>query len=125
MERTVMTQHSVIAALKNMVRAQLYTDEVPGITDAEFRDKLLLLNQELQSELTGDVALPSYAVVSADGRTVLAYFSGLDSTGGKDFVEFLNAGLQRWEAIKAEDEKSADLKKTSEAVLTGKFPEAN
>ncbi len=125
MERTVMTQEIVIAAMKKMVRAQLYTDEVPGITDADFRDKLLLMNQELQSELTGDVALPSYAVVSADGKTVLAYFSGLDSTGGKDFAEFLNAGLQRWDVIKGENEKSANLRKTSEAVLTGSLVEAN
>ncbi len=125
MERTVMTQETVVNAMKKMVRAQLYTDEVPGVTDAEFREKLLLLNQELQSELTGDVALPSYAVVSADGKTVLSYFSGVDSSGGKDFLEFLNAGLNRWESIKAEDNQSANNSQASDAVLTGQFLEAN
>ena len=125
MERTVMTQENVIAAMRKMVRAQLYTDEVPGITDAEFRDRLLQMNQELQSELTGDVALPSYAVVSADGKTVLAYFSGLDSTGGKDFLKFLNAGLNRWESIKREVPESAKNATDSAAVLTGGLSAAN
>ena len=106
MERTVMVEENVVAAMKKMVRAQLYTDLVPGITDVELREKLLLLNQELQSELTGDVALPSYAVVSADGKRVLAYFSGLDSSGGEKFLEFLNAGLERWESMKPETAKS-------------------
>ena len=125
MERTVMTQENVIAAMRKMVRAQLYTDEIPGITDAEFRDRLLQMNQELQSELTGDVALPSYAVVSADGKTVLAYFSGLDSTGGKDFLKFLNAGLNRWESIKREVPESAKNATDSAAVLTGGLSAAN
>ncbi len=125
MERTVMTQESVISALKKMVRAQLYTDEVPGITDVEFRDKLRVMNLELQSELIGDVALPSYAVVSADGKKVLAYFSGLDTSGGKNFLEFLNAGLDRWESIRSDDSKTAQRVEKSDAVLTGDFPKAN
>lgn len=125
MERTVMIEQPVVSAMLKMVRAQLYTDEVPGIRNAEIREKLLLLNQELQSELTGSAALPSYAVVSADGKKVLAYFSGLDSSGGKDFLEFLNAGLNRWESIKAEDSQSANNSQASDAVLTGKFLEAN
>jgi len=71
------------------------------------------------------VTLPNYAVVSADGKTVLSVFKGLDRTGGKDFLEFLNAGLQRWEAIKEGDGKSAGPKEASETVVTGQFPEAN
>ena len=119
MERTVMIEENVVSAMKKMVRAQLYTDEVPGVTDAEFREKLLLLNQELQSELTGDVALPSYEVVSADGKQVLAYFSGLDSSGGEKFLEFLNAGLERWESMKPETAKSQPPTNGPEVVLNG------
>ncbi len=117
MERTVMIEENVVSAMKKMVRAQLYTDLVPGITDVELREKLLLLNQELQSELTGDVALPSYAVVSADGKQVLAYFSGLDSSGGEKFLEFLNAGLERWESMKPETAKSQTLADGPDVVL--------
>ncbi len=119
MERTVMIEENVVSAMKKMVRAQLYTDLVPGITDVELREKLLLLNQELQSELTGDVALPSYAVVSADGKQVLAYFSGLDSSGGEKFLAFLNAGLERWESMKPETAKSQPPTNGPEVVLNG------
>ena len=117
MERTVMIEENVVSAMKKMVRAQLYTDLIPGITDVEFREKLLLLNQELQSELTGDVALPSYAVVSADGKQVLAYFSGLDSSGGEKFLEFLNAGLERWESMKPDTARSQPPTDGSDVVL--------
>lgn len=124
MERTVLLEQPVVAAMLKMVRAQLYTDEVPGIRDAEMREKLKLLNQELQAELTGSSALPSYAVVSADGKRVLSYFSGLDATGGKDFLVFLNAGLDRWESIKADDKKSADAGRAADTILTGQLSEA-
>ncbi len=119
MERTVMIEENVVSAMKKMVRAQLYTDLVPGITDVGLREKLLLLNQELQSELTGDVALPSYAVVSADGKQVLAYFSGLDPSGGEKFLEFLNAGLERWESMKPETAKSQPPTNGPDVVLNG------
>ena len=119
MERTVMIEENVVSAMKKMVRAQLYTDLVPGITDVELREKLLLLNQELQSELTGDVALPSYAVVSADGKQVLAYFSGLDSSGGEKFLAFLNAGLERWESMKPETAKLQPPTNGPDVVLNG------
>lgn len=125
MERTVMIEESVVSAMKKMVRAQLYTDLVPGITDIELREKLLLLNQELQSELTGDVALPSYAVVSADGKKVLAYFSGLDSSGGEKFLEFLNAGLERWESMKPETAKAPAPMNGPAVVLNGDLPAEN
>ena len=100
MERTVMVESKVIEALQKTVRAQLYTDEVPGITDAALRDRLVDMNRELQSNLVEDVTLPNYAIVSADGKTVLSVFKGLDSSGGKDFLQFLNAGLNRWELLK-------------------------
>jgi len=125
MERTVLIEQAVVAAMQKMVRAQLFTDEVPGIRDAEIREKLLLLNQELQSELTGSAALPSYAVVSADGKKVLSYFSGLDSSGGKDFLQFLNAGLDRWEMMSTGGKDAAAGIESRRAALTADFREGN
>jgi len=125
MERTVMIEQSVIEAMQKMVRTQLFTDEVPGIRDAEVRDRLLLLNRELQAELTGSSALPSYAVVSADGKRVLAYFSGLDPSGGKDFLEFLNAGLNRWEMIRSNDAEAAASIESPRAALSRDFRHGN
>jgi thiol:disulfide interchange protein len=100
MERTVMMEREVVEVLRTLVCAQLYTDEVPGITDKEVRDTLRDTNIALQSDLVADVTLPNYAIVSADGKTVLSVFKGLDTTGGTDFLAFLRAGLDRWEQMK-------------------------
>ena len=100
MERTVMMEREVVEVLKTLVRAQLYTDEVPGITNKEVRDQLRDTNIALQSDLVADVTLPNYAVVSADGKTVLSVFKGLDTSGGTEFLAFLRAGLDRWEQMK-------------------------
>ena len=91
---------AVLQRLNQLVRAQLYTDLVPGITDKEFAEQLIMQNQGLQDQLVGDFTLPFYAVVSADGKEVLASFQGLDRSGGDDFVKFLDAGLKNWEAKK-------------------------
>ncbi|MFN8708923.1 MAG: protein-disulfide reductase DsbD family protein, partial [Planctomyces sp.] len=96
MERTVLAAPEVTQELRGIVCAQLYTDEVPGVPDAAMRDQLKTLNISLQRELIQDVTLPCYAVLSSDGKKVLAVFEGLDSTGGKDFREFLTAGLDEW-----------------------------
>ena len=100
MERSVLIDDAVLERLNQLVRAQLYTDLVPGITDKEFAKQLIMQNQGLQDQLVGDFTLPFYAVVSADGKEVLASFQGLDRSGGDDFVKFLDAGLNSWEARK-------------------------
>ena len=79
---------------------QLYTDIVPGISDQELANALIAQNQELQESLVKSLALPFYAVVSADGKEVLASFPGLDGSGGEDFIKFLDLGLKAWDARK-------------------------
>jgi hypothetical protein len=100
MERSVLVNEAVLGRLNQLVRAQLYTDLVPGIRDKEFAEQLISQNQGLQDDLVGDFTLPFYAVVSADGKEVLASFPGLDRSGGEDFIKFLDAGLKNWEAKK-------------------------
>ncbi len=100
MERSVLVDKAVLERLHQLVRAQLYTDLVPGIRDKAFAEQIIMQNQELQNELVGDFTLPFYAVVSADGKEVLASFQGLDRSGGEDFVKFLDAGLKSWETKK-------------------------
>ncbi len=109
MERSVLVDEAVLMRLDKLVRAQLYTDVVPGIRDESLGVRLRSMNRELQSDLLGDVTLPFYAVVSADGRTVLSYFKGLDTSGGEDFVKFLDKGLKSW----------AELRQTSVAAGGG------
>ena len=99
MERSVLVDEAVLLRLDKLVRAQLYTDVVPGIRDESLGVRLRSMNRELQSDLLGDVTLPFYAVISADGKTVLAQFKGLDSSGGTDFVKFLDHGLKSWSEL--------------------------
>ena len=100
MERSVLVNEDVLERLNRLVRAQLYTDLVPGIKDQGFAEQLLLQNQELQDQLCKSSALPLYAIVSADGKELLDSFPGLDSSGGKDFIAFLDRGLKAWEVKK-------------------------
>ncbi len=101
MERSVLVNEDVLERLNRLVRAQLYTDLVPGIKDQDFAEQLLLQNQELQDQLCKSSALPLYAIVSADGKELLDSFPGLDSSGGKDFIAFLDRGLKAWEEKQA------------------------
>lgn len=109
MERSIMIDDAVMQQLEKLVRAQLYTDFVPGIRDAQLSARLSQMNKKLQETLVNDTSLPLYAVVSADGKTVLSVFIGLDPSGGKDFLEFLDAGLNRWEEFKKIEIAAGDL----------------
>lgn len=100
MERSVLVDDSVLERLHQLVRAQLFTDTVPGIVDVKLSEHLKISNRELQSKLLDSSTLPFYAIVSADGKEVLSSFEGLDNSGGKNFIEFLDAGLKKWEAKK-------------------------
>ena len=100
MERSVLVDEAVLQRLDQLVLAQLYTDIIPGVRDKEFAEKLLVQNQELQDALLNSSALPLYAIVSADGKEVLAHFAGLDPSGGADFISFLDKGLMKWETQK-------------------------
>ena len=100
MERSVLVDEAVLQRLGQLVRAQLYTDIIPGVSDKEFAEKLLVQNQELQDALLNSSALPLYAIVSANGKELLSSFAGLDGSGGADFITFLDRGLKNWEAQK-------------------------
>jgi thiol:disulfide interchange protein len=109
MERSVLIDQAVLQRLNQLVRAQLYTDLVPGIRDKHFAEQIIAQNQELQDQLVGDFTLPFYAVVSADGKEVLASFQGLDRSGGEDFIKFLDAGLKSWELKKQTAVSTRDI----------------
>jgi len=100
MERSVLVDESVLERLHKLVRAQLFTDTVPGIVDEELAEHLLISNQELQSKLLNSSTLPFYAIVSADGKELLSSFEGLDNSGGENFIKFLDDGLKKWEVKK-------------------------
>lgn len=122
MEKTVLASESVTDLLSDLVRVQLYTDIVPGVkSNPEEHDRLLARNRELQEKSFGDVALPTYFIVTPDGKEVLSMFQGLDRTNGRDFQQFLKAGLQRWEQKKSETAGSAVSPSGGRAVHSASY----
>ena len=81
MEANVFPRPPVRSRLQNdFVRLRLYTD------DAQKGPAL----QDFQMNLTGTVALPTYAIVEPQGRNVLAQWSGIATT--EEFARFLQRG---------------------------------
>ena len=95
-----MAKPAVHHRLKQFVQAQLYTDKIPKEPDEAKAKRLLERNLTLQSDWFGDVTLPSYAVVTPDGKTILSTFHGLEKREG-DFARFLDEGAQKWEMKKS------------------------
>lgn len=96
MERLMSQPHNK-ERLQSFVLVQLYTDNVPIIQDPQYVQELLQKNRNLQEHWFGDVTLPSYAVVTSDGKHKLAIFKGLELQQGQ-FADFLDDGLAKWKA---------------------------
>lgn len=75
MEKNMFPKPEIVAAFDKMVKVQLYTDRP---TDAD------RANQALQKELAGNNALPTYVLVSPEGK-VIEKFEGAT----RDVAEFL------------------------------------
>jgi len=84
--------------IEKYVAVALYTDRVPEIENAGYAAGLLEKNTQLQVQWFGDVTLPSYAVVTPDGKTVLASYVGYEARAG-EFTQFLDSGWQKWQAL--------------------------
>jgi len=97
MERTVLASETVLENLSELVRTQLYIDKVPGISDPALQESIIDANREVAEELLGDLTMPSYAIVSSDGKKVYETYVGLDTSGGTEFIQFLRNGVGRWQ----------------------------
>lgn len=82
MEANMFTRPEVKVAMNRFVLARLYTDG-----DGEIYDR----QQAMQQQRFGTIALPLYAIVNPDGKTVTT-FAGL-TRSPNDFLSFLSAGL--------------------------------
>ncbi|MCH2210390.1 MAG: hypothetical protein MK110_03750 [Fuerstiella sp.] len=96
MEKSVLNQAEILDLLATVPRAQLYLDEVPTVADVAEADRILDQNLQLCEQLTGGAAMPTYVVLSPNGRTVLSSTTGVVSK--EDFRSFLAAGIQRFES---------------------------
>ncbi|MAO65035.1 MAG: hypothetical protein CL666_08540 [Balneola sp.] len=82
MESNVFPLEEVVQRFDQMELVKLYTDGGPNAKE----------NQMLQFELTGNVALPTYAIIDPRSGRVLAQSLGYSDSD--DFVVFLDRGLQ-------------------------------
>lgn len=82
MEANMFPRDEVRALLARYERVRLYTDGRGDPYEAQ---------QRLQERLYGTVALPYYAVLAPDGRTVATFLGMTRDT--RDFVQFLEDGL--------------------------------
>jgi thiol:disulfide interchange protein DsbD len=78
MEANIFPKPEVEAELSKFVLSSLYTDG-----EGEIYEK----QQAMEQEMFGTVALPFYAVIDGDGRTI-ATFPGL-TRNAQEFVDFL------------------------------------
>ena len=81
MEKNIFPKDEVKAEFDRFVTVQLYTDRSTA-EDLE--------NQKLQTKLAGNNALPTYVVLSADGK-VIEKFEGA-TRKVDDYVAFLKKG---------------------------------
>jgi thiol:disulfide interchange protein len=83
MEANIFPKKEVESELRKYVLVQLYTDGEGEVYERQ---------QQLEQDLLGTVALPYYAVVSAEGK-VISSFPGL-TRNVAEFVDFLRQGQQ-------------------------------
>jgi thiol:disulfide interchange protein DsbD len=94
-----MAKKTIARRLEKFVQARLYCDKVPTITDLKLAAQILDRNITLEKEWFGDVTLPSYAIVTSDGKTILATTMGLANSDA-EFTRFLDEGYAKWSSTK-------------------------
>jgi thiol:disulfide interchange protein len=88
MESNVFPLKEVVERFNRFEKVKLYTDDGEVGPD----------HQKFQFQLTGTVALPTYAIVDPETGALLEVLSGYIEK--ERFVEFLDRGLQRYEQVK-------------------------
>jgi len=102
MEATVFPHPEVAKRLQqDFVRLRLYTD------DASVGPEW----QRYQLQLTGTVALPTYAIVASEGRPLLARHTGLASV--EEFLAFLEEGSRAFQQWLAQQQRAQTAEPTA------------
>ena len=88
--------------IAKFIGVQLYVDvpEIPGIADPQEGMRLMEENIQRQAQLVQDPSMPSYAIVTSDGKQVLASYIGKEAIPGT-FVKFLDEGWAKWQELQA------------------------
>jgi hypothetical protein len=85
MESTVFPRENIVERFGQLEKVKLYTDGGQNASE----------NQKFQFELTGTLALPTYAIVDPHTGNVLDQLIGF--TRAPDFEKFLDRGLERYQ----------------------------
>lgn len=104
MEQGPLASPQVKDKLKDFICVQVYCDQVPVVSDAAERARLLQQNVELQEDWFGNTSLPAYAIVIPDpdlvtrepGAGLIAEKIGYDPQT-EAFARFLDVGLAGWQ----------------------------
>jgi len=81
MKANMFTRPEIVAAVKNLVPVELYTDGSDAASE---------LNQQVEEKKFGTIAIPYYAIVDADEKVVATFPSV--TRDPKEFLGFLNSG---------------------------------
>ncbi len=81
MKANMFTRPEIVAAVKNLVPVELYTDGSDAASE---------LNQQVEEKKFGTIAIPFYALVDADEK-VIATFPSV-TRDSKEFLGFLSSG---------------------------------
>jgi len=88
METNVFPRQEIQERFEHMILVRLYTD---GGTNASE-------NQQMQFELTGNIALPTYVILNPDTQQVIEQLLGYAKE--EKFMSFLDAGIQKFQSRK-------------------------
>jgi len=88
METNVFPRQEIQERFEDMVLVRLYTD---GGTNASE-------NQQMQFELTGNIALPTYVILNPDTQQVIEQLLGYAKE--EKFISFLDTGIQKYQSRK-------------------------
>ncbi len=93
-----MVQPQGSSHLQKFIPVLLFVDSVPSIPDRADARRLAKQNQGLLVEITQSVVIPSYAVLTPDGKTAVATYIGMEQKEG-EFAAFLDDGWKKWEEM--------------------------
>jgi thiol:disulfide interchange protein DsbD len=102
MER-LMAQPAWKQRIERFAPVQLYVDvpAIPGIADEAYAQDLWKRNNSWFGELFPKQGMPSYAIMTPDGRQTLAIYEGAERADRSgSFTQFLDDGWKAWEQVK-------------------------
>ncbi len=94
--QSLMSKPELQQRVDHFVGVQLYVDQMPKINDRELAEKILSDNRELMNKMISEIVIPSYVIMTPDGKQILGKQLGYATTD--QFAKFLDEGWKNWQA---------------------------